>query len=138
MERFAEAERWLKEAEWDLGTAEDLLRAERFNAASFYSQQAAEKAVKAMLYGLGEIPIGHSVRELLQRFEEVTKRDVGDMLSGGRELDRHYIPSRYPNVHPRGTPHEAYDEKTALRAIGCARTIIDYSTGFVEGLRKKG
>ncbi|MEM2791259.1 MAG: HEPN domain-containing protein [Thermofilaceae archaeon] len=43
-----------------------------------------------------------------------------------RELDRHYIPSRYPNAHPSGTPHEAYDEETSKRALSAAREVIRY------------
>ncbi|MGC9149434.1 MAG: HEPN domain-containing protein [Sulfolobales archaeon] len=49
-----------------------------------------------------------------------------------RELDRHYIPSRYPNAHPAGTPHEAYDHETSRRAIECARRIIDYARGLIR------
>ncbi len=44
-----EALKWMEEALWDLETAEDLERAGRFNTAAFYSQQAAEKAVRAAL-----------------------------------------------------------------------------------------
>ncbi len=53
-----EAERCLNEAEWDLETARILHRERRYNAAAFYSHQAAEKAVKALLYSLNEAPLG--------------------------------------------------------------------------------
>lgn len=43
-----EAKNWLKKAEEDLGTAEDCIKIKRFYAAAFYSQQAAEKALKAL------------------------------------------------------------------------------------------
>ena len=43
-----------------------------------------------------------------------------------RELDRHYIPSRYPNAHPSGTAHEAYDSETSGKALKCAQRIIDF------------
>ncbi len=90
MDRLSEARRWLSEAEWDLGTAKDLLELGRYNAAAFYAQQAAEKAVKAMLYALGEVPIGHSVRELLERFASLSGQDVGSLMDSARELDRHF------------------------------------------------
>jgi len=89
----SEAERWLSEALWDLETAEILLRAERYNAASFYAQQAAEKAAKALLYSINEAPWGHSVRVLLQRYFEATGIHEERLLVNARELDRHYIPS---------------------------------------------
>ncbi|WP_420835092.1 HEPN domain-containing protein [Thermofilum adornatum] len=43
-----------------------------------------------------------------------------------RELDRHYIPARYPNAFPSGTPHEAYDEEISRRAIEACEEIIRF------------
>jgi len=136
MERFAEAERWLSEAEWDLDTAQILHNSKKFNASAFYSQQSAEKAVKAALYGLGEIPVGHSVREMLERFHEVSGIEVRDLLTSARELDRHYIPSRYPNAHPSGSPHEAYDEEVSERTLNCAQVILEFMKKSIERLKK--
>ncbi|MEM1521236.1 MAG: HEPN domain-containing protein [Candidatus Korarchaeum sp.] len=51
-------------------------------------------------------------------------------LRCARELNRHYIPSRYPSAHPSGTPHEAYDEETS-RAIKCAEAVVSYARGIV-------
>ena len=132
-----ESERWLSEAEWDLETARILLENRRYNAACFYSHQAAEKAAKAMLYAVNEAPWGHSVRILLERFFEASGRErLEDMLVQARELDRHYIPSRYPNAHPAGTPHEAYDEETAARAVRAAEAIVGYAREVVRGARR--
>ena len=79
-----------------------------FNAAAFYAHQAAEKAAKALLYHVHEAPWGRSVRELLLRYFASTGRSPDEaLLSLARELDRHYIPSRYPNALPSGTPHES-------------------------------
>ena len=95
-----ESKRWLDEALWDLETAKILHRNARYNAACFYAQQAAEKAVKALLYGLNEASWEHSIRILLERYIERTEDDEAKpLLSDARELDRHYIPSRYPNAH---------------------------------------
>lgn len=41
-----------------------------------------------------------------------------------RELDLHYIPSRYPNGLPSGYPHQFYDEETAQRALKAAEKIF--------------
>ncbi|WP_440060019.1 HEPN domain-containing protein [Thermogladius sp. 4427co] len=127
-----EAVRWLDEALWDLETAEILHREKRYNAAAFYSHQAAEKASKALLYYVNEAPWGHSVRLLLQRFSEARGISISEeLMVCARELDRHYIPSRYPNAHPAGTPHEAYDEETSRRAIECARKVVEYARRVV-------
>ncbi|MEM0268688.1 MAG: HEPN domain-containing protein [Candidatus Korarchaeum sp.] len=127
-----EALRWMEEATWDLDTARILHREGRFNASSFYAHQAAEKACKALLYHANEAPWGHSVRELLQRYfrSRGLEPDEG-LMRCARELDRHYIPSRYPNAHPSGTPHEAYDEETSSRAIKCAEAVVSYARGIV-------
>jgi len=128
-----EAVRWLKEAIWDLETAEILYREKRWNAAAFYSHQAGEKAVKALLYSVHEAPWGHSVRVLLERyFRSRGLEPPKDLMVYARELDIHYIPSRYPNAHPAGTPHEAYDEEVARRALEAARRIVEYARRVLE------
>ncbi len=125
--------RWLDEALWDYETAMILHREKRYNAAAFYAHQSAEKAVKALLYHVNEAPWGHSVRVLFERYFRGRALDVNqELLSYARELDRHYIPSRYPNVHPSGTPHQAYDEKTSMNALEAAKKIIDYVRGKVS------
>jgi len=120
-----EWERWFSEAVWDLETAEILHSARRYNAAVFYAQQAAEKAAKARLYFLKRGPWGHSVSQLLLNGGVSDE----DLLHCARELDLHYIPSRYPNAHPSGTPHEVYDERISARALECARRIVEYVRG---------
>lgn len=120
--------RWLDEAMWDLDTAWILHKAGRFNAAVFYAHQAAEKASKAMLYHVNEAPWGHSVREILLRyFEKIAENPPEEIMRCARELDRHYIPSRYPNAHPSASPHEAYDDEASSRAIKCAEVVVEYA-----------
>ena len=128
-----EALRWLGEAEWDLETARILHREKRYNAAAFYAHQAAEKAAKALLYSVNEAPWGHSVRVLLERYFEARGEASEDLLRHARELDRHYIPSRYPNAHPAGTPHEAYDEETSRSALDAAEKIVRYAGRVIRG-----
>lgn len=127
-----EALRWFKEGVWDLETAKILHNAERYNAAAYYSHQAAEKAVKALLYLVNEAPWGHSIRILLEKFAEKKNLKVNELLPYARELDRHYVPSRYPNAHPAGTPHEAYDEITSQKAIEAAERLISFVKAFIE------
>jgi HEPN domain-containing protein len=45
-----EGMRWLDQAEADLKTSRDCLNAENYYASAFFSQQAAEKALKGFLY----------------------------------------------------------------------------------------
>ncbi len=58
----AEAERWRRQAANDLAFARVAVRERFYTQACFIARQAAEKAVKAIAYGLGErTVVGHSV-----------------------------------------------------------------------------
>ena len=92
-----EAKRWFSEALWDLDTAKILYEKKRYNAAVFYAHQAAEKAVKALLYSINEAPWGNSIRSLLHRFFKSQRIDIDEnIMSLARELDLHYIPYKIP------------------------------------------
>ncbi len=134
MERFEEAERWFAQSLRDLKVAGDNLKLGNYEWTCFQSQQAAEKAVKALLYVHGRSSWGHSIVELLNYLgsvEEVSE----EIYIAGRELDRHYIPSRYPNVFESGYPAMYYDRITAERAFESAEKIIRW---VEECLKKAG
>ena len=125
LERLEEARRWLMQALRDLKAATDSLEDGNYEWACFQAQQAAEKAVKALLYGYGMSGWGHSIVELLDALKgsiEVSE----DLYTAARELDRHYIPSRYPNAFASGYPGLYYDRPTAEKAIEASRRIIDW------------
>jgi len=132
MERFEEARRWFLQALRDLKAAETSLDAESYEWSSFQSQQAAEKAVKALNYAIGRSSWGHSIVELLDGLRNAYP-EIGSYMSDARELDRHYIPSRYPNAFESGYPALYYDKVSAGRAVECAKRII----GRVEGELKR-
>ena len=125
MERFEEARRWFLQALRDLKAARDSRSSGNYEWAAFQAQQAAEKALKALLYAHGESAWGHSVLELLSELKR-HYNDVDMLMSGARELDRHYIPSRYPNVYESGYPGEYYDDETASRTIRYSEAIIGW------------
>jgi len=127
-----EFERWLKQAEKTLESAERDKNNEDYNWCCFKAQQAAEYAVKGLLYGFGIMAYGHSVVNLLGRLKEKMKIPT-EILRMARLLDRHYIPPRYPNAHPEGSPFEYYDAETANEALEASKKIID----FVKSEAKK-
>ena len=49
-----------------------------------------------------------------------------DMFVAARELDRHYIPSRYPSAFEPGYPGMYYDEATAERALEASEKILEW------------
>ncbi|MEN3009720.1 MAG: HEPN domain-containing protein, partial [Candidatus Bipolaricaulaceae bacterium] len=96
--------RWLDQASADLKTARECLNDVNFYASAFFAQQAAEKALKGFLYAQGyRTMVTHSVVELLEESSK-TRFDFQNFLDYEKELDRHYIGSRYPNFYPAGAP----------------------------------
>ena len=57
---------------------------------------------------------------------EVAKRlpELEGLLPEARELDLHYIPSRYPNGLPSGYPHAVYGREIAEGAGAAADRIL--------------
>jgi len=115
----------MKQAKRDLENAKYELKGGFFEWACFLSQQAAEKAVKAVFQKLGAEAFGHSVAGLLQRLPEKIRPNKS-LLDLAKELDKAYIPTRYPNVHPEGAPFELYTEEEARRLIDYAEKIIKF------------
>jgi len=117
---------WLSEAEYDLETAVILLENRRYNAACFYAQQAAEKAVKAVLLSRNIWRVGHSVLDLLKELRHHVEVPE-ELLDAARALDKHYIPPRYPNVFNSGAPHEYYTEEDAREAVELAGKVLAFA-----------
>ena len=125
---------WLREAEDDLLAARELLELGRYSKACFFAQQAAEKALKAMLiYKAGVFEITHSVVRLLEVALEHGIEVPGELFERAEALDSLYIPTRHPNAWPYGPPHIHYDEEDARRAIGDAEAILKFVGTEVEG-----
>ena len=117
-----EATHWLAQANEDLETARILLDSERFGPCAFYSQQAAEKALKAVLYNIDERPWGHSVSALLDQICLVLKIDPSDAPQAeASALDEHYMRPRYPDA--RIEVVSGYDKDTAQDALENAQTV---------------
>nr|MBO2487387.1 DNA-binding protein [Bacillota bacterium] len=116
--------RWLATAKQDLETARWLRGGEYFNTACFQAQQAAEKALKAFLFWQGERGVrGHATFELLNRCVEF-RPEFETLRQHCRVLDRHYIPTRYPDALPDNTPYEAFGPEDADDAIRRAEVIL--------------
>lgn len=124
--REEEAINWFSQAKYDFKAARWNLEGGFYNTVCFLSQQAAEKALKAIIYyaGLSRKKIlTHSVFELLQTSQKILPA-LTNYLDGARELDLHYIPSRYPNGLVSGYPHQFYGKNTASSALVSAEKII--------------
>jgi HEPN domain-containing protein len=120
-----EAAKWFAQAEYDLRAAQTNADNALYAYACFIAQQAAEKALKAFLYGQGERPVlGHSVATLCGRAAK-SRKEFSALAQKARRLDRFYIPTRYPNGLPDGIPAESYDASDAQDAITLAQEFCN-------------
>jgi HEPN domain-containing protein len=130
--RTAEAKRWFQQAVADLEAARWNIEGGFYSTAAFLAQQGAEKALKSLLYQLGarrSALLTHSLVEMVQEARGRVEA-LGGLVEEARELDLHYIPSRYPNGLPSGYPHQFYGRETAERAVRDAAAILDAVTRY--------
>ncbi len=124
---------WLEEANWDLGNANILFENDRFNTVVFHCQQAAEKAVKALLYHNKINGWGHSIHSLLEKYKNIKNENFDNIERLALSLDKHYITTRYPDALPNIAPHKAYNKQEAEIAINQAKDIINFVNKEIKG-----
>lgn len=122
---------WMDQAEGDLEHAKSDMKQGFYDWACFSSQQAAEKALKAVFQKLGAEAWGHSVADLLN---ELSKRSQvsEELINRALELDKAYIPTRYPNAHPSGSPRARYTKEEARRLIEHAEKVIEFCSDLLS------
>ena len=116
---------WLAQAKHDLGHAQHALEAGDYDWACFAAHQAAEKAVKGLFLSLGGEGWGHAITRLLRDLRHrLSVPD--DLIPAAQRLDKHYIPTRYPNGFDTGAPRDYYTAGEAHQAIQDAQRIYDF------------
>lgn len=116
---------WWNQAQRDLGHAKNAVADGDFEWSAFAAQQAAEKAVKALVFSLGGEPWGHVVSMLLGTLPAEHEADV-NVREAAMRLDKHYLPARYPNGFAAGHPGMYYTRGEAERAIEDATAIVEF------------
>jgi HEPN domain-containing protein len=124
---------WIEQAESDVRHAKSDAEHGFNEWACFSAQQAAEKALKAVFQKMGAEAWGHSVADLLQELSKTHTVDKA-LADGALELDKAYIPSRYPNAHPSGAPANLYTGEEARRLIGHAESIVKFCSDLLSSL----
>lgn len=128
-----EALRWIRQADKDLNSAKNSLKAGDYEWSCFQAQQSAEKALKSFLYGKGFRKIlTHSIFELI--------RETGDLENGfkgfkreAKFLDSVYISSRYPNgIAGDLAPFEYYEREDAEECLNYAELILEEVKKFIK------
>lgn len=116
---------WWDQGDRDVCHARNALDDAYYEWSAFAAQQAAEKALKALIMSRGGEPWGHSLTALV----EALPLAVGagpDLTAAANRLDKHYLPTRYPNGFASGYPGKLYTRGEAETAIADAQAIIEF------------
>lgn len=116
---------WFRQAEADVRHAHNALKDRDFEWSCFAAQQAAEKALKAVFLKLGMDAWGHTLTALIGNLPSSVQLS-DQLVKCAKVLDKHYIPTRYPNGFDTGAPTDFYTEEEAQYAIQCAEEIIAF------------
>jgi HEPN domain-containing protein len=116
---------WLHQAQADLELAGVSAAAGHHEWACFACHQAVEKALKGLNLALGQQAWGHTLTRLWavlpqQDWQPAPPEGLEDRL---RLLDGFYIPTRYPDSYPEGTPGEHFGRLQSEQALLHARAI---------------
>jgi HEPN domain-containing protein len=123
---------WFRQAEADLRHARHAAEDGDYEWSAFAAQQAAEKAIKALFQKLHLDAWGHTLSTLLASLPD-SVRPEASLIDVAKALDKHYIPTRYPNGFERGAPTDFYTHDEARRAITEAETILEFCRRQIRG-----
>ncbi|TFF85260.1 MAG: HEPN domain-containing protein [Promethearchaeota archaeon] len=134
---------WLNQSDEDYQAAVDSKNNKHFEWACFQAQQAAEKALKALLLFINFETWGHGLMHLLKEWNNliddkeepnliIEEKTLNALIEKCQELDMHYIQPRYPNGFTSGYPAEYYNEKIAKNCINNAKIIIKFVKEKIE------
>jgi HEPN domain-containing protein len=123
---------WFRQAEADLNHARNALEDADFEWSCFAAHQAGEKALKAVFLKNGMDAWGHTITALIGSLPEDVEAPPDTLVNSARTLDKHYIPTRYPNGFPSGAPKDFYTKSEAQDAIEHARAILEFCHNQID------
>lgn len=127
--RLGSPKDWLRLAESDLRLAQIASRDEMVSPemACFHAQQAAEKAIKAVLLAKRvEFPLSHDIEQLV-RLAEVGGLELPDVVREADALTPYAVEARYPGYWLEITPAEV------LEALGIAERVLLWAREYMGG-----
>lgn len=119
---------WISQAKEDMKTAKYNLDGERFYAAVFFAQQAAEKALKALAIEIlrEAPPKGHNLIRLAKALNA-----PDEVLEAVADLSPEYFTTRYPDAAV-GIPAELYTRSLAERHLLLAEEVLRWTESLLK------
>lgn len=121
---------WLDQAKRDLGWARLDIRYEYWEWACFTAQQAAEKAVRALLMVRGDSVWGLAITPMLRQLADPD--GPAELITYAQLLDTYYIPTGYPNGFAEGKPADYYNEGNAQEALHAAEALVWFCDDHID------
>ena len=131
-----EYQRWMRSARLTLKSARKDLDGGEYSWACFKAHQAAEKAIKSLLWGTGSPSFGHSLPILLQRLVELGLEVPERIRENAVRLSKYYTTTRYPDVWSEGIPEDYYVRGEAEEAISYAEDVLRWVERTWKSLEK--
>ena len=111
--------RWLKRARRDLEIAEYNLNSDYIIFAPIYSQQAAEKALKAIYISeFSKLLRTHDLVKLAKEIKAPTK-----IIELSAKITPAYVATRYPDVA------EIYDKESVIEVFNASKEVLEWVEG---------
>ena len=131
-----EREGWLvlrkaAEANWtqaraDYATAVTLYDAGVYYASVFFSQQAAEKSLRAAnIRRFQKMPRGHNLIQMANSLEAPL-----EVMNAAAELNPEFLASRNPESAD-GVPAQMYDSKSARLHLRAAQQVVEWAKSLI-------
>jgi len=123
----ARLQAWIRQAENDLAMAEFARSGQFYAQACYHCSQAAEKALKGLLIGLGQDPPrSHSLERLVDALADLGLEVESLRALQLKALSRMTTATRYPDADE--APMNLFDAKDCDLALGVAKSILETVT----------
>lgn len=116
-----ESARLWEQAQEDLDTADKLIGVQKYYASAFFSEQAAEKALKAMY--LERKRRAAFTHDLIELAEELSAPE--NAVRAAAELSPDYLLTRYPDA-ANAVPARLYDQASARLHLELSRQVMEW------------
>ena len=121
--------RWMRQAVHTLSSISADMGYGSYDWACFKAQQAAKLALKALLRAVGRPAFGHNLVQLYRDAQELCGRSSDELTLCVGYLDKLYVPPRYPDAFPEGSPFERFTRQEAEMALRCAEAVVNWVSG---------